>query len=70
AATGAAGNTSALVGTPAQVVEALLDYYDLGVRAFLLRGFDPLADAHDYGRELIPRLHEAVLARDRHPVSV
>ena len=70
AATGAAGNTSALVGTPAQVVEALLDYYDLGVRAFLLRGFDPLADAHDYGRELIPRLHEAVLSRDRHPVSV
>jgi alkanesulfonate monooxygenase len=45
----------ALVGTPEQVAEALLDYYDLGVTTFLIRGFDPLEDAIDYGRELIPR---------------
>ncbi len=25
----------------------LLDYYDLGVRNFLIRGFDPLNDAAD-----------------------
>jgi alkanesulfonate monooxygenase SsuD/methylene tetrahydromethanopterin reductase-like flavin-dependent oxidoreductase (luciferase family) len=30
AATGAAGNTTALVGTPEQVAESLLDYYDAG----------------------------------------
>ncbi len=65
AATGAAGNTSALVGTPAQVVESLIRYYDLGVRTILIRGFDPLEDAEDYGRELIPLLREAVAARDR-----
>ena len=43
AATGARGNTTALVGTPEQVAESLLAYYDLGVTTFLIRGFDPLA---------------------------
>jgi len=47
-------NSTALVGTPAQVADALLDYYDLGVTTFLIRGFDPLEDAADYGRELLP----------------
>jgi alkanesulfonate monooxygenase len=42
AATGARGNTTALVGTPTQVAESLLAYYDLGVTTFLIRGFDPL----------------------------
>ena len=41
-------------GTPEQVAESLLDYYDLGVTTLLIRGFDPLADAVEYGRELIP----------------
>ena len=59
AAVGGQGNTTALVGTPEQVAEALLDYYDLGVTTLLIRGFDPLNDAIEYGRELIP------LVRDR-----
>jgi alkanesulfonate monooxygenase len=67
AATGAAGNTSALVGTPEQVAEALLDYYDAGVTTILIRGFAPFQDAVDYGRELIP-LVRAELAQ-RQPVS-
>ena len=46
--------STALVGTPEQVAESLLAYYDLGVTTFLIRGFDPLEDAIDYGRELIP----------------
>ncbi|MFK5598360.1 LLM class flavin-dependent oxidoreductase [Methylobacterium sp. WL30] len=54
AETGAAGNSTALVGTPDQVAEALLDYHDLGVRTFLIRGFDPLEDAIGYGRDLLP----------------
>src|SRR6266852_5796795 len=54
AAVGGQGNTTALVGTPEQVAEALLDYYDLGVTTLLIRGFDPLNDAIEYGRELIP----------------
>lgn len=61
--TGARGNTTALVGTPAQVADALLDYYDLGVTTFLIRGFDPLEDAVDYGRELIPLVRELTSQR-------
>src|SRR4051794_28423001 len=36
ALTGAAGNSTGLVGTPDQVAEAMLDYYDLGVTTFLI----------------------------------
>lgn len=61
--TGAAGNSTALVGTGEQVADALLDYYDLGISTFLIRGFDPLDDAVPYGRELIPLVHEAVSHR-------
>lgn len=69
AATGAPGNTTALVGTPEQVAEALLDYYDLGVTTFLIRGFDPLNDAIDYGRELIPLVRAEVARRERQPAA-
>jgi alkanesulfonate monooxygenase len=47
--TGAAGNSTALVGSYEQVADALLKYVDLGVGTLLIRGFDPLADARDYG---------------------
>jgi len=60
-----AGNTTALVGTAEQVAEALLDYYDLGVTTLLIRGFDPLHDAVEYGRELIPLVRREVARRDR-----
>src|SRR5262249_37312200 len=65
AAVGGAGNTTALVGTPEQVAESLLDYYDLGVSTLLIRGFDPLNDALEYGRELIPLVRAEVARRDR-----
>lgn len=64
ALTGASGNSTALVGTPEQVAEALLAYYDLGIETILIRGFNPLADAIDYGRELIPLVRKAVKERD------
>src|ERR1700730_8683593 len=54
AATGARGNAIALGGTPEQVADSMLAYYDLGVTTFLIRGFDPLEDAIDYSREPIP----------------
>ena len=63
--TGAKGNSTSLVGTPDQVAEAMLDYYALGVDIFLIRGFDPLADAVAYGRDLLPRVHALVAERDR-----
>ncbi|MWL87813.1 LLM class flavin-dependent oxidoreductase [Cupriavidus sp. SW-Y-13] len=62
--TGGRSNSTGLVGTPEQVADALLAYYDLGVTTFLIRGFDPLEDAIDYGRELIPRVRELVAQRD------
>jgi len=64
AAVGGAGNTTALVGTPEQVAESLIDYYDLGVTTLLIRGFDPLHDAIEYGRELIPLVRREVARRD------
>lgn len=64
-ATGALGNTSCLVGTPEQVAEAILKYYTLGVDSFLIRGFDPLNDTIEFGRELIPRIKAGALEIDR-----
>jgi alkanesulfonate monooxygenase len=69
AETGARGNSTALVGTPEQVADAFIDYYDLGVTTFLVRGFDPLDDARDYGRELIPLTRERVAERVRRSAS-
>jgi alkanesulfonate monooxygenase len=63
-ATGALGNTSCLVGTPEQVAESILKYYRLGIDSFLIRGFDPLNDATEFGRELIPRIKAGAAAID------
>ncbi|MGD0678118.1 MAG: LLM class flavin-dependent oxidoreductase [Polyangiaceae bacterium] len=67
---GARGNSTGLVGTPEQVAEALLDYYDAGIDHFLIRGFEPLADAITYGRDLIPLVRELVAKRDEQPLAV
>lgn len=64
ALTGAKGNSTSLVGTPDQIVESLLAYHDLGVTTFLIRGFNPLSDAIEYGREIIPRVRAAIAQRD------
>jgi alkanesulfonate monooxygenase len=64
--TGSGGNSTALVGTAEQVAESLLRYYDLGCTTILIRGFDPLQDAVDYGNELIPRLRQATRERTEH----
>jgi alkanesulfonate monooxygenase len=62
--TGAAGNSTALVGTPEQVAEAMLRYYDIGITTLLLKGFDPLADAIEFGERLVPLLREGAESRD------
>ncbi|MCX4746768.1 LLM class flavin-dependent oxidoreductase [Kitasatospora sp. NBC_01287] len=64
AATGGAGNSNALVGTPETVAEALLDYYDLGVDILSARGYHLLDDAIDFGRYVIPIVRAEVAARD------
>ncbi|MGD0392556.1 MAG: LLM class flavin-dependent oxidoreductase [Acidimicrobiales bacterium] len=62
--TGAAGNSTALVGTPEQVAEAMLRYYDLGISTLLLKGFDPLFDTIDFGERLLPLVREGAELRD------
>lgn len=64
-ASGAPGNSTALVGTAETVARAMVDYYDIGATTLLIRGYDPLVDAEEYGRELIPRVRELVAERDR-----
>ena len=63
-ATGGAGNSTALVGTPETVAAALMDYYDLGVRILSARGYDLLEDAREFGREVIPLVRAEVARRD------
>jgi alkanesulfonate monooxygenase len=64
ALTKASGNSTGLVGTPEQVRDALLKYWELGVTTFLIRGFDPIQDALQYGRELIPLVRAAIAERE------
>jgi alkanesulfonate monooxygenase len=64
AASAGSGNTTALVGTPEQVADAVARYYEIGAHGVLLRGFNPVADAAEYGRELIPLIREKVAAID------
>jgi alkanesulfonate monooxygenase len=65
--TGPGGNSTALVGTPRQVADALLAYRRLGVDTFLIRGFDPLDDVVEWGKELVPLLRDGAA---RIPVGV
>jgi len=57
-ASGAAGNTTCLVGTAEQVADSLMKYFDLGCDTFIIRGFDPLQDAKEYGKDLIPLIRQ------------
>ena len=56
--TGPGGSSSALVGTPEQVAQALMRYREAGVDTILIRGFDPLEDVADWGGDLIPRIRD------------
>lgn len=53
-AAGNYGSVTALVGSPETVAAALLDYVELGFEIFGLRGYDFIADAEEFGREVIP----------------
>jgi len=52
------------VGTPETVAAALLDYVDIGVSTLLIRGYDPLEDAAEYGRELLPLVRQELARRE------
>lgn len=63
--TGAGGNSTAPVGTPEQVAQTLLNYIDAGATTLLIRGYEPLTDAVEYGRELIPLVRQELAHRAR-----
>lgn len=65
-ATGAGGNSTALVGSYEQVAESLLDYVNIGVSTLLIRGYSPYSDAVAYG-SLIRLVNEHL---DRAPATV
>jgi len=67
--TGGRSNSTSLVGTPEQVADALLKYYDLGITTFLIRGFDPLVDAISYGRDLLPLVRRKVAEREQQALA-
>lgn len=62
-AVGGGGNSTALVGSPETVAAAILDYLEIGVDTVLIRGYDPLQDAIDYGRDLLPLVRQEVAHR-------
>ena len=68
-ASGAGGNSTALVGTPDQVADAILDYYDIGISNFLVRGFYPTADTVAYGRDVVPLVKAGIAERQARSVA-
>ena len=64
AATGAAGASTALVGTPETVAAAILDYVDLGAELISIRGYDNLNDLIDYGRYVLPLVRSELAHRE------
>ena len=58
-ATGAAGNSTALVGSYEQVADALIEYVDAGADTLLIRGYEPYADAVRYAN-LVRLVHDKV----------
>ncbi|MBB2948909.1 alkanesulfonate monooxygenase [Actinoplanes lutulentus] len=63
-ATGAAGASTALVGTPETVAAAILDYVDLGAELISIRGYDNLNDLIDYGRFILPLVRQELAHRE------
>ena len=62
-ATNAAGSSTALVGSPETVAAALLDYVDIGCELLSIRGYDPLNDAIDYARFVLPLVRQELAHR-------
>lgn len=62
--TNGAGSSTALVGSPETVAEALLDYVELGCDFLALRGHDALEDAIQFGHHLIPLVRQELARRN------
>lgn len=58
------GNSIALVGTPQQVAERIVEFVDLGFDKVLLRGFPHLEVIEEIGDKVIPLVHEILAKRE------
>jgi alkanesulfonate monooxygenase len=67
--TGAGGNSTAPVGTPEQVAQTILNYIDAGATTILIRGYEPLPAAIEYGRDLIPLVRQELAQREQRSTS-
>src|SRR5258708_35136575 len=48
----------ALVGTPAEIADAFMEYRDAGVSQFILSGWPTLEEMTRFGREVLPLVRE------------
>lgn len=55
---------TSLVGDPEQVADAMMAYHDLGIRSFLMQGFDFRTDPDRFGASLIPLMRSKAAERD------
>ena len=63
-ATNARGASTALVGSPRTLADAILDYVDLGAELVSIRGYDNYNDVVDYGRYILPLVYEGIKERE------
>jgi alkanesulfonate monooxygenase len=60
---------SALVGTPEQVAEELLSYWQLGMDEFILSGFPHVEECHRVADQVLPLLRRRIAASSSVPVQ-
>ena len=51
---------TAIVGTPEQVTDILLDYWKLGVHEFILSGFPHVEECHRVATDVLPLLKQKI----------
>ncbi|WP_026975202.1 LLM class flavin-dependent oxidoreductase [Alicyclobacillus contaminans] len=57
------GGAVAVVGTPEQVADRLLEFVDIGISSFVLSGYPHLEEATRFGELVLPRLREKLAQR-------
>ncbi|AKD56855.1 LLM class flavin-dependent oxidoreductase [Spirosoma radiotolerans] len=56
------GCGGALVGTPAQIIDKLNRYMDMGIRAFILSGYPLIEECELFGKHVLPHLPNVKLS--------
>ena len=54
---------TAIVGSPEQVANELLRYWELGIDEFILSGYPHVEESERVARDVLPMLHGAVNER-------